>query len=486
VRAVGAAVRWLRGVRARLASTFVLAAVVAALAGVLAFTVILTDGLNTSVDSSLQTSANALIADIRSGTIGQEGAMPRVDESRRRHYLAGIVAVYNPQGRLAEAEPLALPAPPPTDPSGGEFRTAHYAGQRFRFLTQRVRLRSGSWLVVVGQNLAPVDDAKVDARHALYAVVPAAVILSALGAWLLAGAALKPVDRMRADAQRLSETNEAGNITVPATSDSLNALARTFNTLLDRLHTSLERQRSLVADAGHELRTPLAVLQTELDTAVRPSRSREDLVDSIRHAQEEVGRLATLSENLLLLAQADGPARLISTDLTDVGELLDATAAAHRDRFAAAQVQLIARTVTSDGPLVADLDPIAVRRMLDNLLTNALRHTPAGGQVELTAALIPSDRGNRLTITVVDTGSGFPPAFLPHAFERFTRADPSRSRSRSSATAGSGLGLAIVETLVAEHSGSVSAANEPGGGARVEISFPLDEFDGDVDETGES
>ena len=145
---------------------------------------------------------------------------------------------------------------------------------------------------------------------------------------------------MRADAEALSAHEDGSRITEPPTMDSLNRLARTFNALLDRLRVSLDQQRTLVADAGHELRTPLAVLQTELETAIRPNRTRQDLVESITHAQDEVARLAALANDLLFLAEADGGHPMLRRQPTTVTGLLEDVDQAFRGRMPGAADQL--------------------------------------------------------------------------------------------------------------------------------------------------
>lgn len=470
----------LRGVRARLVSTYLLAAIVLAAGGATLLTVTLSRGLRASVDAALQTRAHTLAADLTAGNV-EQGDPPTIGPTG--HHAAAVLAftaVYGPGGKLIDAQPSSLPTPPlsagqATHPSASAtFRTTRFSGESFRILAQPVQLPDGTWVVVVGESLGAADEAAAQVRRALAVAVPILLVLVGLGAWLLSGAALKPVDRMRADAQALGEHNPGGRITEPATRDSLNQLARTFNALLDRLHHSLDRQRSLVADAGHELRTPLAVLQTELETAVRATHSRADLIDSINHARLEVARLAALSEDLLLLAQDGGGQQIVRPQLTDVSELLDHVVDAHRDRAAECAVTL---ELTRSSALIADLDPVALRRILDNLLANALRHSPPGGTVTIAAdtehgtGRAGSDGRSLLVLRVSDAGPGFPADFLPRVFDRFARAD--QGRSRASAAAGNGLGLAIVDTLVRAHRGTVSAANGPAGGAVLELRLPL-------------
>jgi two-component system OmpR family sensor kinase len=424
---------------------------------------------------------------VRSNNPAIRSSRSPLDESQ------AITAIYTPAGQLVVAHPVALPGVPlaPTQllspPASDAFRTSPYAGGSFRILVRPVPRDDGVWQVVVGQNLSAVDEAQGEVRHVLIIAVPILLGVLGVGAWLLSGAALRPVKRMSADAQRLSEHDADGRISEPPTRDSLNQLARTFNALLDRLHRSLDTQRGLVADAGHELRTPLAVLRTELETAVRPHRTREDLVDSINHARVEVERLASLAEDLLLLAQADGGQPLIRRQLCDVSDVLDAIEHTYLARAAQQSVTL---TVDRPRPFIANLDPVALHRILDNVMTNALRHTPADGRITIEAGLQP-DRPNgtptaevssdrwppaqsdiAVRVRVSDTGPGFPPDFLPHAFDRFSRAD--QGRSRSSAAAGSGLGLAIVQTLVHAHAGTVTLKNTPRGGALVEVCIPAD------------
>lgn len=477
-RRSGARAGWrsLRGVRARLVATFVLAATVTAVAGVIVFVLVLGRALRTNVDQNLVTTAAAYANDVQTGALADHDAAitartPATDRVHPRP-VTSISAVVDPAGVVAEIEPLRIPAQlrdALTSRAATSRWTVTVGGRQYRILRERVPGPGGTWTVTVGQTLADVTDAAGDARNVLEAIVPVAVVLAGIGAWLLSGAALRPVDRMRADAQQLADTGSPGAITVPDGGDSLTRLAQTFNALLLRLHTSLDRQRTLVADAGHELRTPLAVLKTELQTAVRPGRTRADLEDSVMHAEREAARLAALADDLLLLAQADGRERVVRPQPCDVTDLVELAADAHAARFRAAGIDLT--VYRPEHSIEAEVDPFAIRRVLDNLLANAANFTPPGGAVDLHVAV--ADRSGRrcVVISVDDTGFGFPDDFLPRAFERFARAD--QSRSRSGAAAGSGLGLALVAALVHAHGGTASAGNRDPAGAHLEIVVPV-------------
>jgi signal transduction histidine kinase len=266
---------------------------------------------------------------------------------------------------------------------------------------------------------------------------------------------------MRREVAALSERDQTPGIQVPRTRDEIAALARTMNQLLSRLQHALARQRALVADASHELRTPFAVLRGELELAGRPGRSREELAVAVERASEEVSRLARITEQLLFLARSDEdriPPRLERTGI----RLLLARSAEHAaDRASAAGVSC---QVEAPAGLAADVDPDRIREAIDNLVDNALRFAPAGTPIVISARAAGPD----LMIEVRDRGPGFPAEFLPHAFERFARPDSGRARSDG----GAGLGLAIVSAIARAHGGRATARNRPDGGAVAALELP--------------
>ena len=318
------------------------------------------------------------------------------------------------------------------------------------------------WVAAAAADLEAYDAAQNQAARGLAAGGVAFVAAAGLGAFLLARAALSPVERLRRQAAAVAGPGDDAVLEVPRTNDEIAALARTMNDLLGRLRNALERERALVADASHELRTPLAVLCGELELAARPGRSTAELAAAVRSSAEEADRLARITDSLLVLARSDAGKLGLQRQETDLRQLLARSAARIAPRLAAAQV-----TCRTDVPVGtrARIDPDRIRQAVDNLLANAARFSPAGSVITITAR----KNGPDLYIEVRDQGPGFPDAFLPHAFERFRRADTARTRDDDG---GTGLGLAIVQAICTAHNGHATAHNTPSGGAAVTLHLP--------------
>jgi two-component system OmpR family sensor kinase len=320
---------------------------------------------------------------------------------------------------------------------------------------------TGGEVQVNGVSLGTAEATLGHTRTALAIGGPVLVALAGFAAWWLAGAALRPVERMRRQAADISEHDRDAFLDIPASRDEVAALGRTLNELLARLEGALHRERGFVAAAGHELRSPLANLKVELELAARPNRSGQELVAAVSAAATEVDRLSRLAEDLLVLACLDEPDQLVLRDTCDLVDVL----AGCRLRAAAEAARRGVRLEISAPPsLPASVDEVRLRQVLDNLTDNALRFAPAGSAVEL--SLRQAD--GEVTLEVADRGPGFPADFLPRAFERFSRPDRSRSRDRG----GAGLGLAIVKAIAQAHGGRVAAGNRSGGGALVQVVLP--------------
>jgi signal transduction histidine kinase len=454
--------------RIRLTAACALIAAVLTLVGSAVFLLTLRSGVRSNLDNELNARLAVLVSGLRET---EPTGLPPLLSPQASDSPDAISAYRRPDGRLlsvsgGRVRDLHLPA---SFLSAGPDRTVGatigHEQRRMRLVAEPVRRPDGIWLAIAGTNVHDTDDVVHDVAHALVIVAPLIVILAALGSWMLAGAALRPVERLRRDASDLAAAPQRGRLQVPATGDELAALADTLNELLERLQRSLARQQEFVADAGHELRTPLAVLRMELDLASRPGRSREELAEAVEHAAAEAARLSELADAMLFLARADGGAALIRPEPTALAPLLSTAVRAIRARADLAGVTVL---VDIDDGLAAEVDPSAVRRAVDNLLANAIEHTPAGRAVLVTAG--PSLDRRSVVIDVDDEGPGFPPEFLPHAFERFQRADA--ARSHASGQLGAGLGLSIVAEVAAAHGGTAGVSNRPDGGARARITLP--------------
>jgi len=295
----------------------------------------------------------------------------------------------------------------------------------------------------------------------LWTVGPSILALTSGAGWLLAGAALRPVEAMRAAAAAIPADGRGKRLLVPETKDEIARLGDTLNAMLDRLEEGRERERRFVDDASHELRTPLAILRTELEVALRGSRSRAELEIALRSALVESDNLNRLAEDLLVLARSDRGRLTITRSPIDlvalVGRITDSFAA----RAESSKLTFERRVANGTEVL---LDELRITQALGNLIDNAMRHTPEGGTLTIEAS---SEDGSAL-ISVADTGEGFPVSLLPRAFDPFSRPDDDRSGQ----SGGAGLGLAIVRAIAEAHGGKVEACNRPQGGALVRLQLP--------------
>lgn len=326
-----------------------------------------------------------------------------------------------------------------------------------RFLASPVTRGGRRFVLVVGRTRQDDVETLAALRDELLISGPIALLLASLAGYLLAGVSLRQVEAMRRRAAEISADTPGERLPVPATGDELQRLGETLNEMLTRLESSLERERAFVADAGHELRTPLALLRTELELALRYDGSKDELREALAASAEEVDRLTQLAEDLLLIARTDRGKLQLDVQDARVGELFDSIV--NRFRWRADAVGRGLETEAVDGQTYRG-DRIRLEQALGNLVDNALRH--GTGAVRLAAV----QKADIVELHVTDEGPGFGPDFLDHAFERFSRARP------STAEAGAGLGLAIVRAIAEAHGGAARVSNRTGGGADVSIAIP--------------
>ena len=311
-------------------------------------------------------------------------------------------------------------------------------------------------VLVVGATLENRAETLRSLRDQLLLAGPVALLVATGAGYLLAGLSLRPVDSMRRRAASISAARPGERLPVPHTRDELERLGHTLNEMLDRLEDALARERSFVADAGHELRTPLALLRTELELALRHSGSAEELREAVRRSSQEVDRMAQLAEDLLLLARSLGGELPLRVETLDAADLLTSVASRFEWRAQAGSRPIV---TSQPGGLRLQGDRLRLEQALGNLVDNALRY----GEGEVRVSARPA--GGMVELHVTDRGEGIPPEFLGRAFERFSRHDHSRARG------GAGLGLAIVRAIAEAH-GGVAAAGGAGDGADVWLSVP--------------
>ncbi len=319
----------------------------------------------------------------------------------------------------------------------------------------------GERIVVAGVSTDDRAEALAGIAGAFAIGAPLAVLVASGLGYLLAARSLAPVEAIRRRAGEITLDRTGERLPLPTAEDEIHRLGETLNTMLDRIEASLERERVFVADAAHELRTPLAILRTELELAVRPGRDAEEMRLALRSAAEETERLSRLAEDLLVIARSDEGRLPLKPEPTAIGPLLERV----RDRFTAREAPTAqAITVEATDGLLAELDPLRIEQALGNLTDNALRH--GGGEVRLSAGAVDGS----VVFEVADDGPGFPRGFQETAFERFTRADEGRTGG------GSGLGLAIVQAIARAHGGEATIESGETSRAVVRIAIPKREM----------
>jgi signal transduction histidine kinase len=418
--------------------------------------------LDAGIRSSLQAQAAQVTALVRQADNGlRQGGSTTARSDSFAQVLTSSDAVYDssptlPPHPLLTPDELrrALRGQLVVDRSGANGDTGPD-----RLLAVPVSAQGQRLVVVVGASLADRNQALNALLYQLLLGGPAALAAVALAGHLLARAALRPVERMRQETQRMSGGVSTERVTLPPADDEIRRLGSTLNDLLERLELSVQRERRFAADASHELRTPLALLRTELELALRHPRSVDELVATLRSAAAEADRVAELAEGLLVLARADSAGLSLTRRSVPAAQLLDHVSQRYRGRAAVEHRQIVVEDAFEG---CATVDAARVGQALDNLAENALRY--GRGEITLRAQRGPA----ALELSVADRGGGFAPDFLPRAFDRFSRPDDARFGE------GSGLGLSIVQAIARAHGGDVTAENLAGEGAAVTITIPLD------------
>ena len=464
----------LESVRARLTLWYVSSLAATLVVSIALIYLLLARALYARLDDTLhavvQIAQTSLANDLNEGQDAADAARSTASELASRQTL---LAIYDGRGRLlAEAgreDDIAIVLPPVDDIPTSEDRLdtiveADDLDDRHRLALRRVTIPSFEveYIIVAGTSLEPTDEELESLRGILAYLVPAALIVAGIGGWFLAGRSLSPVVAMADRARRIGVENLGERLPVANPRDELGRLAETFNGMLARLEASMIQQRQFMADASHELRTPVTTARTAASVALQqPSRPEPDYRETLAIIEQETTRLSRIVDDMFTLARADAGSYPMRHTPMYLDEVCDEVVRASRVVASTRHISITESTVRP-APFTGDED--LIRRLIVNLLDNAVRYAPAHGSVR-----VALDRnGAGYTIAVSDDGPGIPAAVQPRIFERFYRVDAARSH----ADGGAGLGLALARWIARAHGGDVVLATSSSLGSTFVITLP--------------
>jgi heavy metal sensor kinase len=440
--------------------------------------VLLSQTLHDRLDASLRNEVRALAAvyerQLSEGKSESEAAAIAQEE---RLFPRQATAIYNSQGQVVAEKPTKsgkharLPALGTLPLDDTYFYTVLEEedggrdGRRIAIKKILDTATGNSYIYAVSQPLDRVVEELASMRSILFIAVPLALAMAGLGGWFLARRSLAPVVAMSERARRISAENLEERLPLGNARDELGKLAATFNELLTRLETAFNQQRRFMADASHELRSPLSVIRTATEVTLgREHREEEEYRNALKIAAGQTQRLTRIVEDMFTLARADTENRTLDESDFYLDELIAETARAANVLAASKGINF---EQDADSEMLCHGDEGLLRQMLMNLLGNAIKHTPAGGTVRVGV----EQSNGQYQITVADTGTGIPVEAQPYVFDRFFRADKSRARSDSDG-GGAGLGLAIARWIAEAHRGHLVLKQSGSNGSIFVASLP--------------
>ena len=393
------------------------------------------------------------VLDVEAGPMDRNQLREELSEFTRALAEGALIQLRDSQGPLLPSDLF----PMQTAAHGPIYTNALRNGRSYRVLTTRIQYGGKAYDVLVATSLDEMAVVMKDFRMLLLLMVPAVLLMACLGGYWISRRALAPVDEITRVAKSISVHNLSNRLVVTRTGDEIQRMSETWNEVLERLDSAVKRIRQFTADASHELRTPLALIRTTAEIALRRDREPVEYQALLHEIQREAERMTELTESLLTLARADSGAEL-PLARTDLNEIVQEVV--HRSEPVAIAKGIAVKASTTQGPAVAAANESAIRRLLLTLIENALKHTPNGGTITVSA--IPNQDG--VVLAVQDTGEGIQPDAIPHIFERFFRADTARSSG-----SGVGLGLSIAQAIAHAHGSQIAVESKPGAGARFAL-----------------
>jgi two-component system OmpR family sensor kinase len=403
----------------------------------------------------LEEAENAADQIQRGGTASALGVLQRlsletdIGPGRRTR----IVTSHNEVGNFGDVHTV----PPPFDPSL-PTHPAIVGNHTFRFAVVPMLYNGDIAYLQSGVQAGLVDESVNGLRNLLLLMVPIILMLCVGGGYLLAGRALRPIESVTAELDAIGPTSLSSRLPVPPVADEVARLTTEINSLLERLEQAAATERRFSSDAAHELRTPLAVLRTGLEVALARDRSSAENRAALGAAHREALSLCRIADELLMLSRLNGEV-MVDRQKLNLRALLNEIVGTVGPL---AQSHKIKLSVSEPEDVFVNGNEGHLRRLIVNLLDNALKFTPVGGSIDVS---LKSD-ANRAIIRVADTGQGIHPAELPHIFDRFFRGAGSPGE-------GSGLGLSLCREIARAHGGEIAAANLPSGGSAFVVTLAL-------------
>jgi heavy metal sensor kinase len=339
---------------------------------------------------------------------------------------------------------------------------AEVNGEPFHGISGSLAAGPHTYSIQVAQDMDDFEEATSRFRHLLLGVIPALLLAASLGGYWISKQALAPVDQITRAAQAISGRNLSARLVVPNSGDEVARLAETLNAMLERIDLALKQIAQFTADASHELRTPIALMRTRAELALRRPRSAAENQETIEQLHAEVVRTSELVERLMLLARADSGASLLRFETVDLAQLVQDVLA--QTSVLAQHKQLELEASLASVPVLVHGDAQFLRQLFVILIDNAVKYTSAPGTVTVTL----SKSNGSACLSVSDTGMGIEATDLENIFGRFYRADKARSRE----TGGAGLGLAIGRWIAESHRGTLTAESKPGAGSTFSVHLP--------------
>ncbi len=397
---------------------------------------------------------------------GPEGRKALKDELREYAYGLGRGG----RLRVADAQGLLFASPGMEQPMQPHHHFAQLRpwrewieGRSYLLLRQNVEVAGTPYDVTMAVQTSDFDRTLTRGSVLIFATAPIFLAIAAFGGWWMSRRALDPVDRMTQAARSIGAQDLSKRLYVPPTRDELARLAETLNDMLARLESAFKKVTQFTADASHELRTPIAVMRTSAELALRKSRGEDEYRATLSQILHETDKVSQLIENLLALARADSGAAHLRMDRTDISAIV--AEACEKSKLLAAEKGLALSRNGASGPLWVQADADSIERLFMILLDNAVKYTPTGGRIDVK---LGTENGFA-TAEIRDSGIGISAEDMPHIFDRFYRADRARTREHG----GVGLGLAIGKWIAEAHGGEIQAESEPPKGSAFRVRIPI-------------